>query len=264
MGDPGRVLKNGAVIGNKGFFVHFRGPFPRFGRGVILLPMLCNLDAARGPDAVKALDIFNKFPQSLHAAGAPNQTAMQTNRHHFGLTCNTFGVKRIKAVFQIIVKLITCIKALRGGKTHVVGIQRVGDNQLVARTVTHPVRQIIGVRIRNVIKAAIFGNQPFGILRAAPRVPSARWLACDFGVQTDGFGHVGALAVFGAVFVFNPFQPVAGNFPTRILHRGNLHRRAGQGRGHAVNRDANIGRCEQPVQTPKTRARAVFIDALHI
>jgi len=43
--------------------------------------------------------LLNKPSQSLHATGPSDQAAMQANRHHFGTARNTFGVKRIKAVF---------------------------------------------------------------------------------------------------------------------------------------------------------------------
>ena len=84
---------------------------------------------------------------------------MQANGHHFCAAVFTFGIKRIETVFEVVEKLIACIKALRGCKAHIIGIKRIGNNQLVMAAAVHPIGQIIGVAVRDIVKPASGGDQ---------------------------------------------------------------------------------------------------------
>ena len=84
---------------------------------------------------------------------------MQPDRHHLGLPCHALGIQRIETVFEIGEKLIAGIKALRCGKPHIIGIQRVGHHQLIAIFHPLPIGQIIAIAVGNILKSALFGGQ---------------------------------------------------------------------------------------------------------
>ena len=83
-------------------------------------------------------------------------------------------------------------------------------------------------------------------------------------MQFDGIFEMLALVFAAEVFVLNPLQAVARYLPTSLLHSDNLRKRPSQSRCDAENRHRNIVRREQSVKAPKARARAVFIDRLHV
>ena len=149
---------------------------------------------------------------------------MQTDRHHLGLSCGAFGVERVETVFQIEVKLLARIEALGCGKPHVIGVERIGDDQLVFLIALIPVGQIIGITVGDVIKSALLTDQIHSVDRTAPGIPAFGTLAGDLGVQIYGCHQIGALIFRGIILIFDPFQPVAGDFPVCRLHRCHLCR----------------------------------------
>jgi hypothetical protein len=52
---------------------------------------------------------------------------VHANGQHFR-TIFTFGVKDVKAITQVLKKMLTRVEALGRGKTHVIGVKRVGDD----------------------------------------------------------------------------------------------------------------------------------------
>ena len=189
---------------------------------------------------------------------------MQPDRHHLGLSCYALGIERIETVFEIGEKLVPGIKALRGGKTHIIGIEGIGHHQLIVIFHPVPIGQVIAIAVRDVIKAALFGDQCDGIFRTAPRIPAAGPGAGNLGMQADGGFHIGPFCSFGVIFIFNPFQSVAGNFPIGILHGARLFRAAGQRGCHTKHGDGNFKFGEQAVQAPKSGAGPVVINRFHI
>ena len=89
--------------------------------------MTGDIHPAAEPDIVLGAGVFDEFFERLEATRSSDNAAMEPNRHHFGLGL-TFGVERIKTIFEIIKKLVAGIETLRGGKSHIVGIKRVGHN----------------------------------------------------------------------------------------------------------------------------------------
>ena len=69
-----------------------------------------------------------------------------------------------------------------------------------------PVGKIVGVAVGDIGQIALLRRQPHGIHGTAARVPSARGLADNLGMQADRLGDLGAL-VFGHVLVLDPFSP---------------------------------------------------------
>src|SRR5574341_1153308 len=67
---------------------------------VHLLPVPRDVDAARDPDAVVALDVVEELLQRAHAPGAAEQAAVHADGHHLGCVF-AFGVEHVEAVAQI-------------------------------------------------------------------------------------------------------------------------------------------------------------------
>ena len=110
---------------------------------------------------------------------------MHADRHHLRRLAPLF-VQHVKAIFEVGIKLLRGIEALRGGKTHVVGIEGIGHDQVrPARTVgarhLDPKRQIVAVVVAVVIKAAVLNHQPASVGAVAPGVPAGGRPAEEIG-----------------------------------------------------------------------------------
>ena len=145
--DPGRVLEDAAEPGNEGLPVHRGWPFARRGRWMHRLPVPGDVDAPGKPDLVMACGIFDEAPERHRAAGPPDKPAMQADGEHFCAAGFSLGIEGVEAVAQIGEELVAGIEALRDGETHVVGVQRVGNHQLVACAEPSPIGQVIGINI---------------------------------------------------------------------------------------------------------------------
>ena len=75
------------------------------------------------------------------------------------------------------------------------------------------------------------------MLGGAARVPAERTLAGDLRVDADRLAEMRALLVGGEILVVDPFQPVAGDLPAGLLHRGDRLGVARQRRRDAEHRD---------------------------
>ena len=110
-----------------------------------------------------ALRIFDELPQGFSPTGTANQAAMQANRQHLCRASLPFAVERIKAGFEIVEKLRPGIEPLRCGKAHIIGVKRVGQDQLLPAVEIHPIGQVIGVGVCNIGKSSGFCRQPHGV-----------------------------------------------------------------------------------------------------
>ena len=227
-------------------------------------PMPGDVDAPRDPDILEPVDVVEEPAQRRNAARPPDQAAMQAHRHHPGRTPDTFLVERVETVAQVGLELVARVEPLRRGEAHVVGIQRVGDDQLLAPARLDPVGQVVGVAVRDIVEAAILGDQAHGVLGTAPGIPAARGFARDGGVQPLGRGDLRALLGLGHVLVLDPLQPVACDLPAGLLHGGDLVGAARQRAGDPVDGHRQPAFGEQAVQPPEPGPRAVFVDRLHV
>ncbi len=175
-----------------------------------------------------------------------------------------FGVEGVEAVLEVGEELVAGVEALGGGEAHVVGVEGVGDDQLLAAGVGAPVGQVVVVGVGDVGKAAFLGGEVDGVDRAAAGVPAAGAGAGDLGVEADGGGHVGGFLLAGGVLVLDPLQAVAGDLPAGGLHRGDLLGRAGERGGDAVDGEGDAGAGEEAVEPPEAGAGAVFVDRFHV
>jgi hypothetical protein len=137
------------------------------------------MSTARQPDLLVALHIFHKLAQPLGTAGTADQAAMQADRHHLRLAGLAFGIERIEGIFQILEELLAIGEAGGDGETHVVGVERVGNDELrldgVAMTVmVEPVGQVVIIGIGDVGEAAICAGKPNGIDGCAAKIKASR------------------------------------------------------------------------------------------
>src|SRR3546814_1938535 len=87
------------------------------------------------------------------------------------------GVEDVEGIFQIGVELVTAVEALCRGKTHVVGVEGIGHDQMrpddaVRQIDGHPERQVVAVVVGVVQEAALFHKQPARIRAVAAGVPA--------------------------------------------------------------------------------------------
>ena len=261
--DPCRMLEHPTIGGDKGGAVHQmrRGPVNRrMGRR----PVGGNLASPGEPCAILRRRIVEKPFQPHHPPRPADQAAMQPDRHHSGPPRLTFGIQRIKRIFQIAEEMIAGVEALWRGEAHVIGVERIGDHQLVAPAHLDPIGQIIVIGIGNPVKAARLGHQPHGIGRTAPGVPAARGGTGNFGMQPDRLGNRRPLLRLGHILVVHPFQPMRRQFPPGVDHRHGLIRIARQSGGDAKDRQRYPHPGEQPVQPPEPGPRAVVVDRFHV
>src|SRR5690606_6351682 len=102
------------------------------------------------------------------------------------------------------------------------------------------------------------------VSRAPACVPTVRAVPRSLPMNADSFLQVFPFNRFGNIAVFNPLQTMAGDFPVRFLHGGDLFRAARQGCRHSVNRDREAAAREYAPQAPEASARAVLVHALDI
>ena len=93
-------------------------------------PVPGDVDAPRDPDLLVRRDVIEETRQRRGAPGTADEPAMQADRHHLrrGLA---FRIERVESVLQIGEELVAGIEALRRGEAHVVGVERIGHDQLL-------------------------------------------------------------------------------------------------------------------------------------
>src|SRR5690606_26072710 len=148
LSDPWRMLEDAAEAFDKFGFAHPAWAYGGSLIGMMFHPMPGDVDTARQPDSLVALHIVDEALQRSRAAGPADEAAVKADAHHGRASLPAFFIERVESVFQIGEELITRVKALRRGETHIVGIERIGDDDLrfcrIAMAVmVDPVGQII-------------------------------------------------------------------------------------------------------------------------
>ena len=85
-----------------------------------------------------------------------------------------------------------------------------------------PIRQVIGVGIGHIVKPAFFRDKIDRIGRTPPGIPATRARASHLGMKADRLENIGLFILGRVILVFDPFQPVACDFPIGILHGAHL------------------------------------------
>ena len=227
-------------------------------------PMLGDGKAGGHPYLVEPLDVVDEFLEPLIAAGLADQPAMEAHRHHLGRTGRALGIEAVEAVLEELEIFLAIGKARGGDEAHVVGAQRIGDDELRLAAIKAPIGQVVVISVRDIGEAAMLGDQVHRVERAAPGIPAAGRFSGGDGVQPHRLGDLAALLVGSHVLVLDPFIAVAGDFPAGGLHGGELGRGAHQRGGDAIDGDGQIGFGEQPMQPPEAGARAVFIHGFDV
>ena len=192
---------------------------------------------------------------------------MHADAHHLRRDF-TLGVQRVEAVAQVDEEVVGLRKALRQREAHVVGVQRVGHDQLrhhgaVGLLDLHPERQVIAVVVAVVLEAAEVGHQPARVGAVAAGVPAQRPLAGELLDDLHADAHVLAFRRLVDALVADPAPAVAGDLVAQLLERRGRLRIALQGHRNAEHGQRQATLLELAKDAPDTGARAVFIDAFH-
>ncbi len=145
---------------------------------------------------------------------------MQADGHHLRRTRFALGIERVEAVLQIGIELVAGIETLRRGEAHVVGVERIRDDQLRLM----PIGQIIGVAVGDIGEPAFLRHDIDRVDRAPSGIPTQGPLACHLRMDAHGFVEMGAPVLGAEILVFDPFQHMGGNFPIGGLHGRDLCR----------------------------------------
>src|SRR5262249_19144754 len=116
-------------------------------RAMLALPMARDIDPARNPHVAAWGEVIEKTNESPCPAWASNQPAMQPNRHHLGRAF-ALAIEHVEGVLEICKQLIPGAETLRVDETHIVGIERVRNDEMRCLRSLDPIGQIVGVGIR--------------------------------------------------------------------------------------------------------------------
>ena len=260
--DMRRVLENIAKRRRKQSPPHPARHISAGGR-MVFDPMPRDVDPGCYPNLIVASHIIQKPSERGGTAGAAHEAAMQADGQHLRAD-RAFFVKHVEGIPEIGEKLVSAVEALGRGETHVVGIERIGHDQVLIRLVRMPIGKIVGVGIGAVEKSAVLDRQRQRVFRRSALIEAQRTRARDLFVHTDRVLNMRPFLGGGEILVFDPFQTVTGDFPTgppHRIHRGGI---AGQRGRHPEHRDRHVARGEHVPQAPKPGARAVFVNRFHV
>ena len=105
---------------------------------MVSMPMLGDIESCWHPNIGVAQYILDEPFQGLNACWAADDPAMESDIEHFRGVC-TLCIKCVKSVFKVAEELIPGIEPLRCGESHVVGIKRVWDDQMMTLRRWNPV-----------------------------------------------------------------------------------------------------------------------------
>ena len=264
LGDPGGVLVDVAeALDELGLREDRRAGGSDRRRRVARAPVGGDVAAGGDPGAALGLDVVDEVGEALDAAGASDEAAVQADRHHLRAARLALGVEHVEGVAQVDEIVLGVVEGSRR-EPHVVALEAVGDDELLAALVLAPVGEVVVVGVGDPVEEAGLAGEVDGLRRGAAGVPALRRLADHLGVQADRLVEVGPLGLGRVVAVVDPAQAVGGDLPAGLLHRGELGRRAGERGGDAVDRHRDAPRDEEVAQAPEAGAGAVLVDRLHV
>src|SRR5262245_36715984 len=121
---------------------------------MLAMPVPCDVQSRRKPRPLARGGVIEKTCERGCASRAPDQPAVQSDGHHFRRLL-AFGIERVECVLEIGKEVIAGAETLCVDETHVVGVERVGNDEMWSFRSAHPIWQIVGVGIRGIKKAAV-------------------------------------------------------------------------------------------------------------
>ncbi|SKY71558.1 Uncharacterised protein [Mycobacteroides abscessus subsp. abscessus] len=196
---------------------------------------------------------------------------VQADRQHLRCTLESLAIEHVECVTQLCVELFTRGKAAGRREPHVVGVHRVGHDEMVdvldrpvgAPRHLDPVRQIVGVTVGVVGESPVLDDQIASLRRVSAGVPTERSRPGDLGQQLDRRTHVLALDVLVDHLIVQPAISVTRDFVAALDEcRRNLgiarHRlRDGE------DRQRQFASRERTQDAPHPRTGAVLVERLH-
>ena len=230
--------------------------------GMCRPPVARDIDPPCQPDAVVPLHMV----EELHQPGKPrrpaDKPAMQPHRQHFRRRL-AFGIERVESVDQIGGELVAGMEPLRRREAHVVGVERIGDDQVRALGLGAPERKIVRIIVGVIEEPAFGGDKPPRVLGCPSGVPAERAFAADAAVDLDGALKMLRLLGFAHAVIIDPAIAVRGDFMA-VRQRPLDHRRMAFHRHrHGKQRQRHAAVAEQVEETPHAGTRAIFIDRFH-
>ena len=139
------------------------------------------------PDPVVRLDVVEEARQRGDAPRPADEAAVQADRQHLRRRSAALGVQHVEGVAQVGEELVPAVEALGGREAHVVGVERVRDDEVRLRRPTlHPVRQVVGVGVGVVEEAAVLDDESARVRAVAAGVPADRRRAGQLADRLDG------------------------------------------------------------------------------
>ena len=221
-----------------------------------------DIEPGRDPHLVVALHVIEEAGERGEPPRPAGQPAVQTDRQH-ARPLGAFRIEHVEAVAQVVEELVAGIEALRCAEAHVVGVERIGHDELRAVRAVHPVGQLVGVGVGGIEESLLLHRDVERADGRAALVEAERAGTGDLGVDADRLLDVRPLLRFREVAVVDPLQAVRRDLPAGLVHGGHgfavpRHRRRDREHGHR-----QPARREQPMQPPETDARAELVDRFH-
>src|SRR5690606_31432579 len=134
----GRMLENASITRDEFVFASLRRHDTGSDRLVVFMPVTGDVDAPCDPYLVVALHVIEEAFQRGCTAWTSDKAAMQANGHHLRRAFRAFAVEHVERVFQIGEELVAGVETLRRCKAHVIGVQRIGYDQMRSVRSLHP------------------------------------------------------------------------------------------------------------------------------
>ena len=242
------------------------------GRSVGMLghPVPRDVDASRDPDVVVALHVIDETRQRSDAPRPADDASVQADRQHLrriAVPRIAFGVQRVERIAQIGEELVATVEALRSCEAHVVGVERVRDDEMGLASAScldeRPVRQVIRVAVRVIDEAAVLDDECARARAVAAGIPAGRRRAGQPGNRLDRLRDVLAFDVLGDILVADPAKPVACDLVTGLHACVDDGRIARQRHRDAEDRQRQAALVEQAQHAPDAGTRPVLVQRLH-
>ena len=188
------------------------------GRGMVAHPVTGDVEPRRHPHVAVTPHVVEEPLQRRRPPRPAGQAAVQPDRQHAPAPLRTLAVEDIKAVLEVLEEMLARVEALRGGEAHVVDVEGVGHDQLLAAANKLPVGQLVRIGVGKIQEPAFGRPDRERVGRGTSLVEPERPGAGDRRVKSDRLVDVGSLLLERVVPVVDPTQAVAGDLPARLVH----------------------------------------------